>query len=130
MTRFKKIPQIKNEGKVSFSADVLDGIVLLAMREVEDVELVNPSISSLNSSAIKIKRNGNNVYIDVAVKIHFTQSISEAAFKIQEAIRHNIEAMTDYHVDAVNVIVKDVGFSDKVLTNQAPEQQEENQEEN
>lgn len=129
MKRFTKIPQVKSEGKVSFSSDVLDGIVFLAMREVEDVELVTPSERSIKNSSITIKRNKNNVSIDVAVKIHFTQSMSEAAFKVQEAIRHNVEAMTDYHVDAVNVIVKDVSFYDKNVS-QVLTEQEETKEEN
>ena len=67
--------------------------------------------------------------MDVKVKIHFTQCVSDMAFKIQETIRHNIESMTDYRVAGVNVIVKGVLFDENanvtngeqnVVTDEAP----------
>ena len=49
----------------------------------------------------------------MTIKTHFTQNISDVAFKVQEAIRHNVEAMTEYHVASVNVIIKGVTFTEE-----------------
>lgn len=124
MARFKKIPQIKKEGKIVYSSEVLDGIVLLALKEIEDVELISSPDSFFGNTSINIKRLKEGVYIDVSVRIHFTQNISDVALKIQEAIRHNVEAMTDYRVVAVNVIVKDVSFDDKTAPGSAEQREE------
>ena len=53
-----------------------------------------------------------NVTVDVTVSIHYSQCVSDMAFKIQEAVKYNVESMTDYNVVSVNVIVKGVTFAD------------------
>lgn len=114
MARFKKIPQHKNEGKIIYGNGIVDGIVLLAVSELEYVELDSTAPrTKMRSSAIKVTFDKDGVHVDVAVKIHYSQSVSDMAFKIQEAVRHNVEAMTEYHIASVNVIVQDVMFNDK-----------------
>jgi uncharacterized alkaline shock family protein YloU len=80
----------------------------------------------MRSSAIKVSFDKDGVHVDVAVKIHYSQCVSDLAFKIQEAIRHNVEAMTEYHIASVNVNVKGIMFDDKVedkTVNTSQEQQ-------
>lgn len=115
MARFKQIPQKVNEGKIIYGDRIVDGIVLLAVDELEYVELSSVKRNkTMSSNAIKVVFEKDGVHVDVAVKIYYTQSISETAFKIQEAIRHNVEAMTEYHIAAVNVLVDGVLFEEPV----------------
>ena len=114
MTRFKKIPQV-NEGKIIYHDGIVDGIVLLAVGEIPYIELDAKGPSNhMHSNAIKVKKDKDGIHVDVVVKIHFTQNVSDTAFKIQEAVRHNIETMTEYRVASVNVHISGVSFEDKI----------------
>lgn len=114
MARFKKIPQQNHEGKIVLGNGIVDSIVMLAVSELEFVELdSNVPRSKMKSNAVKVSFDKEGVNVEVAVKIHYSQSVSDMAFKIQEAIRHNVEAMTEYHIASVNVIVQDVTFGEK-----------------
>ena len=120
MARFKKVPQA-HEGKVVYYDGIISGIVLLAVKEIPFIELDTKETSSLSrNNAIKVRRDRDEIHIDVTVKIHFTQNVSDMSFKIQEAIRHNVEAMTEYHVASVNVHISAVSFEDKVEVLKAP----------
>ncbi|MBQ8426619.1 MAG: Asp23/Gls24 family envelope stress response protein [Clostridia bacterium] len=114
MARFKKIPHNIHEGKLIYNTSIIDGIVLLAVQEIPYVELyaVAPR-NKMYSSAITVSGDKDGVHIDVSIKIHYSQSVSDTAFKIQEAIRHNVEAMTEYHIASVNVLVCGIMFDDK-----------------
>ena len=120
MARFKKVPQV-HEGKVVYYDGIINGIVLLAINEIPYIELDAKDVSSLSrNNAVKVKREKDGIHIDVTVRIHYTQNVSDMAFKIQEAIRHNVEAMTEYHVASVNVHISDVSFEDKTEEIKAP----------
>ncbi len=115
MVRIKKIPLKEQEGKIIYGNGIVDGIVLLAIEEIPYVELyTSGSRKKMSSSSINVYIDKDGVHIDIIIKVHFTQSISAVAFKIQEAVRHNVEAMTEYRIASVNVIVKGVIFKDKV----------------
>ena len=126
MTRFKNYPVKKREDKIVYGDGIVDGIVLLAIAEVPMVELCSDvSYIKNTSKAIKVAFGNDGVNVEVKVKIHYSQSVTDMAFKIQETIRHNIESMTDYHVESVNVIVNDVLFSevtDKPVSSENQEQ--------
>lgn len=127
MARFKKFPQNSHEGKIIYGDGIVDGIVLLAVSEIPYVDLfaIAPR-KKMRSSAIKVSFDKDGVHVDVAVKIHYSQCVSDLAFKIQEAIRHNVEAMTEYHIASVNVNVKGIMFDEKVedkTVNTSQEQQ-------
>ena len=114
MARFKKIPQDTHEGKIIYGDGIVDGIVLLAVSEIPYVELyaIAPR-KKMRSSAIKVNFDKDGVHVDVTVKMHYSQCVSDVAFKIQEAVRHNVEAMTEYHIASVNVNVRGITFEDK-----------------
>lgn len=117
MARFKKLPQHQNAGKITLGNGIVDSIVMLAVNELDYVELDSTAPrSKMRSSAVKVTFDKDGAHVDVAVKIHYSQSVSDMAFKIQEAIRHNVEAMTEYHIASVNVSVQDVIFKDVVVT--------------
>lgn len=115
MARFKKIPQNINEGKLVYNYSIVDGIVVLAVKEIPYIELYSPvPRNKMHSSAVCVTSDKDGIHIDVSVKIHYTQSVSDTAFKIQEAVRHNVEAMTEYHIASVNVLICGITFDDKV----------------
>ena len=112
MARFIKIPQI-NEGKIVYSDDIINGIVFLAVQEIPNIELDTKDGNSISkNNAIKVKREKDGIHIDITVKIHHTQNVSETAFKIQESVRHNLESMTEYRAACVNVHISGVDFED------------------
>ena len=113
MAHFKKIPQKRIEDKIIYGDGIVDGIVLIALEEVPYAELYSlKTHKSGHNKSVKVYFDKDGVHVDVKVKIHFTQCVSDMAFKIQETVRHNIESMTEYHVAGVNVIVKGVLFGD------------------
>ncbi len=112
MARFKKLPINSHEGKLVLGDSIVDNIVLLAVEEIPYVELYS-SNPHKKSNAIKVTNLKDGIHVDVVVKIHYTQSVSDMAFKIQESIRHNVEAMTECHIASVNVAIKGVTFEDK-----------------
>ncbi len=107
--------QKKKEDKIVYGDGIVDGIILLAVSELSKVELYSHKASNKKkkTNAIKVNFSKDGLEIDVFVKIHYSQSVSDVAFKIQETIRHNIESMTDYHIKHVNVNVVGVFFEDK-----------------
>lgn len=117
MAHFKRVQQKERVGKIVYGDGIVDSIVLLAISEIDDVELFsNAPSGKMRSKAIKVNFDKNGVNIEIAVKIHFTQSVSDMAFKIQEAVKHNVEAMTEYKIASINVDVKGVMFTDKNTT--------------
>ncbi len=114
MKRFKNYPQKKQADKIVYADGIVDGIVLLAISELPNVELCSDvSYVKNTSKSIKVLFVNEGVSVEVKVKIHYSQNVTDMAFKIQEAIRHNIESMTDYNVINVNVIVNDVLFTEQ-----------------
>ena len=113
MARFKKFSQKKKEGKIVYKNGIVDGIVMLAVSQIPMAQLFSyPNSTNTKSSSVKVSYDKEGVNVDIAVKIHFSQSISDMAFKIQEAVRHDVESMTEYHIASVNVIVKSDYFDD------------------
>lgn len=114
MARFKKIPQTERVGKIVYGNGIVEGIVELSVSELEDVEFVSAGIDKkIKPGAIKVIFDKDGVNVDVSVKIHYTQRVPDVAFKIQEAIRHSVEAMTEYHVAGVNVNINGIMFEEK-----------------
>ena len=113
MARFKKFSQKKKEGRIVYKNGIVDGIVMLAVSQIPMAQLFTyPNATNTKSSSVKVTYDKEGVNVDIAVKIHYSQSISDMAFKIQEAVRHDVESMTEYHIASVNVIVKSVYFDD------------------
>ena len=114
MARIKKVTRNKHEGKIIYGDGIIDGIVYLAVAEIPNAELYTLKQRAKNrSKAIEVTFSKDGVHVEVIVKVHYSQAVSDMAFKIQEVIRHNVEAMTEYHVAAVNVHVCGIFFVDK-----------------
>ena len=117
MARLKTFKYVKHEDKITYGDKIVDGIVSLAISEIPYVEFYYPVYITpkKSSKSINVTFDKNLVNVDVIVKVHYSQSVTDTAFKIQEVIRHSVESMTEYQINYVNVIVKGVIFDDIVL---------------
>ena len=72
------------------------------------------SLKHVNSScsSIRTEFENNNARIDVFVNVKFGCSVKDVAFRVQENIKSSVESMTEYKVEAVNVHVVGVNFSE------------------
>lgn len=122
MAHFKRKLQKEREVKIVYNKGIIEDIVCLALQDVAFVELyTKKSYRKLDHDAVSVEFNKEGVVIDISVKIHYTQSVSDMAFKLQELVRHDIESMTEYRIASVNVIIKGVFFDDKKTTTTKPE---------
>ena len=121
MAYFKHVSD-GNKGKIIYNRSIVNGIVLLAISEIEGVEAA--TVESLKKrrnkknakKSVKVKFTEHGIYVDVFVKINHSASVSDMAFKIQENIKHNVEAMTEYKLSKINVRVTDVIFDEEPST--------------
>lgn len=112
MARFKKTNPEKKEGKIVYGESIIDNIVCLTVEEIPFVELFHKVSGKRKNAAVTVYLDKKGVDVDICVKIHFSQRVSEVVFGIQEAVRHNVESMTEYRIQSVNVVVMGVIFGD------------------
>lgn len=106
MALFKKVPSDGQKGKVSYNAGIVSGIVNLAVSEVEGVQMLTGKKKGLR---LYFEKDG--VYAEISVRVDYGYNVPEVAFKIQQTVKHNVEAMTEYKVAKVDVYVIGVEFS-------------------
>ena len=106
MALFKRVPPDGMKGKVSYNSGIVSGIVGLAVTEVEGVELL-----AGKKKGLKLYFEKDGIYVDISVKVDYGYNVPEVSFKIQQAIKHNVDAMTKYKVARVDVYVVGVEFS-------------------
>ena len=104
MAIFKRVPPDGHKGKVSYNSGIVGGIVNLAVSEVEGVEMLP------GKKSFKLYFEKDGIYADIAVKVDYGCSVPEVAFKIQQTVKHNVEAMTKYKIAKVDVRVVGVDF--------------------
>ena len=106
---------------VTYKKNVVISIVSLATQEISGIASISrKSVSILKSAFSKNINRGiivdfddnNNVKIDVFVNVKFGCSVKDVAFRVQENIKSSVESMTEYKVEAVNVRVVGVNFSE------------------
>ena len=95
----------ERKGKVTYNAGIVKGIVILAVEDVQGV-----ASNKENSSLTKVIFNEDVVSIDVTVDVIYGYSVPDVAFDIQQCVRHNVESMSKYKVDKVDVHVNSVAF--------------------
>ena len=114
MTHFKKKYVEKHEGKITFGEGIVDNIVTIAVEELPCVKLFyqTPLKEKRKEGAVTVFFDKKGVDVDVVCEVHYSQRVSEIVFRIQEAIRHSVESMTEYKILSVNVNVVGVYFDD------------------
>jgi len=125
MARFKNLPKKEKVGKIIYGEGIVDEIVQIAVSELEHVQLctVGPN-KKIKSNTINILFDKDGVKVDVAVIIDASQRVPDIAFRIQEAVRHSVESMTDYHVTSVNVFIDGITFEEMPPVQQEVVQQD------
>ncbi|MBE7088183.1 MAG: Asp23/Gls24 family envelope stress response protein [Clostridiales bacterium] len=105
MANFKPIEPQK--GNITYTPGIVSGIVALAINEVEGVSLLNNK-----NKGVKLSFEKEGIIADISVKVDYDNNVPSLAFKIQQSIKHSVEAMTNYKVLKVNVHIQDVDFPD------------------
>lgn len=106
MALFKRVPPEGQKGKVSYNSGIVNGIVALAIKEVEGVELLDGK-----KKGLKLYFEKDGIYAEISVNVDYGYSVPDVAFKIQQAVKHNVEAMTEFKVKRVDVYVVGVDFA-------------------
>ena len=104
MAIFRRVPSGDQKGKVSYNAGIVDGIINLAVSEIEGVSLTG------GKKGIKSYFEKDGIYAEISVQIDAGLVVPEVAFKIQQSVKHNVEAMTKYKIAKVDVHITSVIF--------------------
>lgn len=105
MAIFRRVPPDGQKGKVSYNSGIVGKIISLAVAEIEGVEML-----ANKKRGLKLYFEKDGVYADISVRVGYGYNVPEVAFKIQQSVKHNVEAMTKYKVAKVDVYVVDVEF--------------------
>ncbi len=105
-----KVVNNQNEsGRLVYSVDIVRDIVDCAIGEVDGV-VKYPENSRQAKDSIKVEQVGDDLFVDVYVKLMFNVEVSDVASKLQSTIKNTIENMTEFKVKFVNVHVIEVEF--------------------
>ncbi len=100
-------------GKIVYNGSIVRGIVELAVSEVEGVSRTNENVGKKGKDDINIVFDeGKNVDVDVTVAVRYGYNIPDVAYNIQQSVKYNVEAMSDYKIGKVDVHVIDVVFEE------------------
>ena len=105
MSNFRFSPNDKQNGQVVYNAGIVNGIVALAVEEVEGTTLV-----SGKKRGISLFLEKDGIYADVSVIVKYGYNVPELAYRIQQSVKQNVETMTRYRVAKVDVHIQDVVF--------------------
>lgn len=119
MSNFRFNPNDKQNGKVVYNAGILNGIVALAVEEVEGTVLISGKRRGIS---LFIEKDG--IYADVSVIVKYGYNVPKLAYRIQQSVKQNVENMTRYRVAKVDVHIQDVVFSDAPVPAAEPEEEE------
>ena len=107
MANFKFGLHNDGNGKIVYNAGIVNGIVALAINEVEGAMLV-----SGKKRGISLFFEKDGVYADVSVIVKYGHNVPELAYRIQQSVKQNVENMTRYKVAKIDVHIQDVVFED------------------
>ena len=103
-----------SKGKVIYNEGIIRGIVAIAVSGVEGVVFVDDK-KDKNSfkDKVKVVKEKDGVYVTVNVSVVHGYSIPDIAYNIQHGVRQNVENMSKYKVNRVDIYVDDVLFEEK-----------------
>lgn len=105
MANFKFGTQNEQSGKVVYNAGIVNGIVEIAVNEVEGAQLVSGKRRGIS---LYIEKDG--IYADISVIVTYGYNVPEVAFRIQQSVKQSVENMTKYKVAKIDVHIQDVVF--------------------
>ena len=103
----------KENGKVVYNEDILKSIVGLSVSNTEGVKVKYKNVKKEKLDGIKINVKPDGIYVDVMVDVYYGANIPEVSYFIQQSIKHNVETMSKYKIQAVDVHVDDVVFKEE-----------------
>lgn len=105
--------KVSASGKTYYNANIVKGIVSIAVSEVAGVSIYSKGKKSAKfSDAIKLKFGDKGICVDVSVTVLTGYNVPDIALSIQQNIKHSVESMSEYKISAVNVNVEGVVFTD------------------
>lgn len=107
----KVVNRFDESGRLVYSSDIIRDIVDCALNEVDGVVKYNENSKQARES-IKVEQVGDEMFIDVYVKLRYNVEVSDVASSIQSTVKNTIESMTEFKVRDVNVHVIDVEFEE------------------
>ena len=107
----KVVNRFDESGRLVYSSDIIRDIVDCALNEVDGVVKFIENSKQARES-IKVEQVGDEMFIDVYVKLRYSVEVSDVASSIQSTIKNTIENMTEFKVKDVNVHVIDVEFEE------------------
>ena len=113
MAKINKVPEFDGDGKVTYNAGIVKGIVVLAVSKVQGVSLKKDGKKE-KLDYIKVNFNGDVITVDVTVDFMFGYNVPDVAFDIQESVKHNVEDVSKYKVSSVDVHFDNVFFSENL----------------
>lgn len=105
MALFRHNPEEDHKGRVSYNRGIVADIIRTAIEELPGVELTS------QKKGIRIDFSKTGIYVQVSVIADYNFSVPDLSFKIQQSIKHNVEAMTKYQITQVDVSVVGVDHS-------------------
>ncbi len=110
----------ENSGEIKIANDVITAIAAQAITEIKGVSMATSVAegfvemlvkkSSQKSVKIYLDEETKKADIDVHVTVAYGINIPEISWTIQDAVKKNIESMTDITIDKVNVFVDSVSI--------------------
>lgn len=107
----KVVNRFDETGRLVYSSDIVRDIVDCALNEVDGVVKYIENSKQARES-IKVEQAGEEMFIDVYVKLRYNVEVSDVASSIQSTIKNTIESMTEFKVKDINVHVSDVEFEE------------------
>ena len=110
-------PEIEENGNVNISDEVISIIGSLAAAEVKGVSGMGNSISGgfaellgkkNLSKGVKVTVAEKGIILDLSIIAEYGAKIPDVAWKLQEKVKSEVEAMTGLTVTAVNISVDGV----------------------
>lgn len=107
----------EDTGEIKISNDVVVVIAAQALNEIKGVHLatsaaegiVDKLVKKTAQRSIRIYLNEEkNADIDVHISIEYGKNIPEICWTVQDAVKKNVESMTDLSIGKVNVFVDGV----------------------
>ena len=108
----------ENAGEIKIANEVILSIAAQALNEIKGVSVVGSVADTFMDKLVKKNATGGmkvylneeekRVDLDVHVSMNYGLNIPDTSWLIQEAVKKNVEAMTDISVDKINVFVDGV----------------------
>ncbi len=113
---------VTNKGKVTCNKNILLSIINLATKEISGVSSlcdnfgsgIKKIFSNNYTNGVKIDYGNNGIDVDVFINVLYGYSVPDIAYKVQENIKNGLSSMLDVKINAINVHVQGVDFSEKV----------------